>query len=101
MLIIQTTIICNEQKYAVEIPQNHYWTNNQSIKFIICFKNSADKRNFIKNCKKTKEFTIDFEIYHNCKLHNIFFTNKVKCLASDKTLNETDALEFFYGKSSF
>lgn len=95
-----TTLLCNEQRYSVDIPRTHYWTNNKSVIFIICFENNTDKRSFIKNCRIYKEFKIDFEIYHNCKVNSIPFTNMVKCFASDKTFEEIDAFDFFYGKIS-
>lgn len=66
-------------------------------KFIICFRISSEKREFLKKHRKFKEFSIDFYSYSKCRILNIKNTNMIICHAI-RDLNEKYVYEEIFSK---
>ena len=93
--ITATIITINNNEFFVEIPSSEFWENNTEAKFIICFQTNTDKRNFLKQSRSCKEFSMNCYRYSKSKVHNLWFTNMVRCRAI-KTLDSENILEKFF-----
>lgn len=79
----------------MDIPVAEYWTNNIEANFIICFRTSIEKHNFLEEYQKKTDFRIDCYIYSKCQISDISDTNMIKCCAL-RNYDDTHLLEEFF-----
>lgn len=79
---MNTTIKCGDKDFYVAIPWARCIENIDIKNFLICFKNKAEKCDFIKMWKKNQSFEISNYTYSNFKIRNIWRTNVIQCKAN-------------------